>query len=252
MNSWTAAMPAPAARRSSIVHAVDWEIILGGNWLARVGALALIVGTAFFLKLAFDNDWIGETERVLLGVVGGLALIGAGEYWRRRYAIYSQALAGGGVAILYVSVFAAYSFYDLIATYPAIGVLALISVGAAALALWSETILLSFLLWRIGPGRTRRRVRNALAVVTPLLVLALLALVSTSYADDPNAGVVVADEVTLFSGPGESYIRELTLHSGTEVAIVETRRGWLRIAVPGGETQGWAPGDTIERVSPPG
>ena len=125
-------------------------------------------------------------------------------------------------------------------------------VGAAALALWSETILLSFLLWRIGPGRTRRRVRNALAVVTPLLVLALLALVSTSYADDPNAGVVVADEVTLFSGLGESYIRELTLHSGTEVAIVETRRGWLRIAVPGGETQGWAPGDTIERVSPPG
>ena len=137
--------PAPAAQRSSIVHAVDWEIILGGNWLARVGALALIVGTTFFLKLAFDNDWIGETERVLLGVVGGLALIGAGEYWRRRYAIYSQALAGGGVAILYVSVFAAYSFYDLIATYPAIGVLALISVGAAALALRHESTSLAIL-----------------------------------------------------------------------------------------------------------
>ena len=140
--------PDPAPRSAplrGVANFIDWELVLGGNWLARVGALALIVGTAFFLKLAFDNDWIGETERVLLGVVGGLALVGAGEYWRQRYAIYSQALAGGGIAILYVSVFAAYSFYDLIATYPAIGVLALISVGAAALALRHESTSLAIL-----------------------------------------------------------------------------------------------------------
>ena len=80
------------------------RLVLGGNWLARVGVLALIVGTAFFLKLAFDNNWIGETERILLGIVGGLALVGAGEYWRRRYPVYSQALVGGGVAILYLTV----------------------------------------------------------------------------------------------------------------------------------------------------
>lgn len=138
-------MPEPAAPGRGLVGAVDWELILGGNWLARVGVLALIIGTAFFLKLAFDNDWIGETERVLLGIVGGLALVSAGEYWRRRYPIYSQALAGGGVAILYLSVFAAFAFYDLIATYPAIGVLAFISVAAAALALRYESTSLAIL-----------------------------------------------------------------------------------------------------------
>ena len=130
---------------SGVLSAVDWEIILGGNWLARVGVLALIVGTAFFLKLAFDNNWIGETERILLGIAGGLALVGAGEYWRRRYPVYSQALAGGGVAILYLTVFAAFAFYDLMATYPAIGVLAFISVGAAALALRHESTSLAIL-----------------------------------------------------------------------------------------------------------
>lgn len=130
---------------SGVVRAVDWELILGGNWLARVGVLALIVGTAFFLKLAFDNNWIGETERILLGIIGGLALVGAGEYWRRRYPVYSQALVGGGVAILYLTVFAAFAFYDLIATYPAIGVLAFISVGAAALALRYESTSLAIL-----------------------------------------------------------------------------------------------------------
>ncbi len=136
---------AGAAQRMGIASSVDWEMILGGNWLARVGVLALIVGTAFFLKLAFDNNWIGETERILLGIAGGLALVGAGEYWRRRYPVYSQALAGGGVAILYLTVFAAFAFYDLISTYPAIGVLAFISVGAAALALRHESTSLAIL-----------------------------------------------------------------------------------------------------------
>ena len=136
---------AGTVRRRGIASSVDWEIVLGGNWLARVGALALIIGVAFFLKLAFDNDWIGETGRIALGIAGGLALVGAGEYWYRRYAIYAQALIGGGVAILYLSVFAAYAFYDLVAVYPAIGALAFISVGAAALALRHESTSLAIL-----------------------------------------------------------------------------------------------------------
>ena len=113
---------------------MDWEIILGGNWLARVGVLAVVIGVGFFLKLAFDNNWIGEAGRVALGVIGGLALVGAGEYWSKRYAVYSQALAGGGVAILYLSIFAAFAFYGFIGTYPAVGLLLLVSVGAAVQA----------------------------------------------------------------------------------------------------------------------
>ena len=57
----------------------DWEWWLGGNWLARIGVLALILGIGFFLKLAFDNDWIDETGRVVLGLVTGLVLLGGGE-----------------------------------------------------------------------------------------------------------------------------------------------------------------------------
>ena len=63
----------------------------------------------FFLKLAFDNDWIGQTGRVALGIAGGLAFLGAGEYWQRRYPIWSQPLTGGGIAVLYLSIFAAFS-----------------------------------------------------------------------------------------------------------------------------------------------
>ena len=56
----------------------NWEWLVGGNWLARIGIVALILGVAFFISLAIDRGWLGETERVLLGVAGGLALLAAG------------------------------------------------------------------------------------------------------------------------------------------------------------------------------
>ena len=58
----TATPPADEKRGPS---SRDWEWLVGGNWLARVGILALIIGIGFFLKMAFDNDWMGETERVV-------------------------------------------------------------------------------------------------------------------------------------------------------------------------------------------
>jgi len=44
----------------------EWEQILGGNWLARIGVVTLIIGVAFFLKFAFDNNWLGPIARVIM------------------------------------------------------------------------------------------------------------------------------------------------------------------------------------------
>ena len=123
----------------------DWEQIVGGNWLVRVGVLAIIIGVVFFLKLAFDNNWIGPTGRVLLGLVAGLVMLGGGEYLQRRYPIYGHALSGGGIALLYVSTFAAFGLYHLIALTPASGFLLLISVASAALALRHESMALAII-----------------------------------------------------------------------------------------------------------
>ena len=38
----------------------NWEWLLGGNWLARIGIVALIFGVAFFISLAIDRGWLGE------------------------------------------------------------------------------------------------------------------------------------------------------------------------------------------------
>jgi uncharacterized membrane protein len=124
---------------------VDWEFLVGGNWLARIGVVAVIIGMGFFLKLAFDNNWINETGRVILGIVGGLAMLGAGEYWRVKYPAYAQALAGGGIALLYLSLFAAFAIFGLIGLYPAVGLLLLVSVASALLAVRYDSIAMAIM-----------------------------------------------------------------------------------------------------------
>ena len=111
---------------------------MGGNWLARIGIVAVIIGIGFFLKLAFDNDWIGETGRVVLGLAVGLALLGAGEFWQRKYPVWSQPVTGGGIAVLYLSIFAAFSLYELIPAWSALAFSLLVTLTAAGLAIRYE------------------------------------------------------------------------------------------------------------------
>ena len=118
----------------------NWEWLLGGNWLARIGIVALIFGVAFFISLAIDRGWLGETERVILGLVAGLAFLGAGEYYRNRYAVWAQTVTGGGIAILYLSVYGAFALYGLISTELAFGAFALITLAGALLSLRHEAV----------------------------------------------------------------------------------------------------------------
>jgi uncharacterized membrane protein len=126
--------PPPPPREHPPTKPREWEQILGGNWLARIGVIALIIGVAFFLKFAFDQNWLGPTARVILGVVAGAIMVGAGYYWRKRYPTFAQALSGGGIALFYLSFFAAFAIFSLIPLYGAVGLLLLVSIGSAALA----------------------------------------------------------------------------------------------------------------------
>ena len=124
---------------------IDWEQVLGRNWFAIIGAVALVLGIGFFLKLAFDNNWIGDTGRVALGIVVGLALLGAGEYTSRRVPIWSRPVTAGGAAILYLSIYAAFGLYQLIRPDVAFLFLTLVVALAGLLALRYESIVIGIL-----------------------------------------------------------------------------------------------------------
>ena len=113
----------------------DLEARIGGNWFNRIGVLAIFLGVAFFLKYAVDKEWIGPTGRVAIGVTIGIAFLIVGERLRQRYASYAYGLTGGGIAILYASIwFASFKRYDLLAPTVAFALMAVVTAMAALLA----------------------------------------------------------------------------------------------------------------------
>lgn len=98
-----------------------------------VGVLVLVLGVAFFVKYAFDNEWISPTLRVAAGTMAGLAMWIAGlRFSAGGYPLYGRIVAGGGLAIVYVSAYAASAFYGLVPAGVAFMWMALIS-GATAM-----------------------------------------------------------------------------------------------------------------------
>ncbi len=111
------------------------ESEIGSRWLLYVGVVALVIGAAYFQKLAIDNNWIGERARVIEGIVAGLLMVAGGRrFIARGYDAYGQIVAGGGVAVLYVSVYAAATLYELIGRGTAFVALSAVTVLAAVLA----------------------------------------------------------------------------------------------------------------------
>ena len=123
-------------------------------------------------------------------------------------------------------------------------------IAGVAFGIWAALLALVAVSRQGRTARLRMIARYGLAVAAALVVLSVVGLIaSRSAGDAQDHAVVVADQVSLRSGPGDHYIVELALHSGAEVRVLETRQGWLRVALPGGEVQGWAPEGAVEPVS---
>ena len=102
---------------------------VASQWFNRIGILAILIGMAWFLKFAIDNHWIGPLGRVVIGLIAGAGLIGWSERFRAKgYPAFSYSLKAAGSGILYLSLWAAFSLYDLIPA--SLAFLAMIAVTA--------------------------------------------------------------------------------------------------------------------------
>lgn len=129
----------------------EWELLVGGKLLNRIGAFALILGMGFFLKYAFDNNWINETMRVVIGLLVGAVLLAGGERAKHKgLPIFAHGLVGAGLAILYLAVYAAYNFYQLVPQPVALGAMSLVTILAFVQALRFNALSISLLGWAGG------------------------------------------------------------------------------------------------------
>ncbi len=121
--------------------------------------------------------------------------------------------------------------------------------GTAAILFWAASGLAigALMMWRVFP--LRRVLRTVTAFATTAAAILLLLVVSMTYANPyDNTGVITAAAVEIVSGPGPQYPEEFALYSGAQVRVIDSRHGWLRIELPGGELRGWVPSHTIDIV----
>ncbi|MBA1381492.1 DUF2339 domain-containing protein [Pseudomonas brassicacearum] len=130
--------PAPAAPRGpnlfdrAIIGARDW--LFGGNTVLRVGVVLLFLGLAFLLRYATEGMVVPIELRYAGVAASALGLLGLGWWLRQRNSSYALMLQGTGIAVLYLTVFAAMRLHPLLDSKAALGLLVAVTVFSAILA----------------------------------------------------------------------------------------------------------------------
>jgi uncharacterized membrane protein len=130
---------------------IEWESLIGGRLLNWIGALATIIGIGFFLRYAFQNNWITPMMRVAIGLfVGASLLVGGNVSYKRGFKVFSQGLIGAGISILYLSVYASFNFYHLAPQRLAFLMMSAVTVLTLVQAFMFNSLAISILGWAGG------------------------------------------------------------------------------------------------------
>ena len=123
---------------------IDLESRIGSHWLNRIGIAALLIGISYFLKFAFDNNWIGPAGRVTIGILAGIAIVIWSERFRLHgYKAFSYSLKAVGIGALYLSLWAAFHVYSLIPSSVAFAMMLIVTAATAVMALSQDTQILA-------------------------------------------------------------------------------------------------------------
>jgi uncharacterized membrane protein len=122
-----------------------FEERIGTRWVVWIGGLTLALGGFFLVRYSIEAGLLGPGVRTMLGGLFALALLGAGEWTRRRQDIAEiealpianipAILTAAGTAVAFATVYAAYALYDFLAPATAFILLGLVALGTLAAAL---------------------------------------------------------------------------------------------------------------------
>lgn len=144
-----ASAPPPIPLRPPAIQTVlqpkpDLESRIGSHWLNRIGIAAVLIGVSYFLKYAFENNWIGPAGRVTIGLIAGIAIVLWSERFRvKGYKAFSYSLKAVGIGTLYLSLWAAFHIYNLIPSGVAFAMMFMVTASAAAMALAQDAQILA-------------------------------------------------------------------------------------------------------------
>lgn len=119
-------------------RARDW--LLGGNTIVRAGLAVLFVGLVFLARLAANAGLFPIELRLIVIGLAGLALLLVGFGKRRVRPGFALSLQGGGVAVLYLVVFAATRGYAVMPPLAGFAFMILFAALGCALALLQDSL----------------------------------------------------------------------------------------------------------------
>ncbi len=132
-----------AQRKKSGSGGSSAEVEVGQKWLLGIGVLILIIGIGFFLKYAFDQQWIGPAVRISIGFICGVALLLVGSVCHRQNLRGLDIGIGAvGLGTLYLTSYAASQFDRLLpGSLALVLILLTTAIGASLASLWASQAL---------------------------------------------------------------------------------------------------------------
>lgn len=124
--------PEPGAAAAALTAVRDW--FTGGNPVVKVGLIVLFFGVSFLLKYASDHSLLPVELRMAGAGLLGVVLLGIGWRLRLRQTVYALLVQGGGVGVLYLTVFAATRYFDMLPPVAALALMTLIVLFSGILA----------------------------------------------------------------------------------------------------------------------
>ena len=116
-----------------------WNFFFGGNTLVRFGVIVLFFGVAFLLKYASEHIEISIEARLIGVALGAVAMLAVGWRLRARRPGYALIVQGGGIGVLYLTLFAAFRLYQLLPGALVFVLLAAMAVFSAMLAVLQDS-----------------------------------------------------------------------------------------------------------------
>jgi uncharacterized membrane protein len=110
------------------------EWFVGGNAMARIGVVVLFFGVAFLLKYTADRGLFPIELRLVTVVMAAMGLMTIGWRLQNSRRSYGLVLEGGGMGIIYLTLFAAVNHYDLLSPAAGLALMVILVVVANAFA----------------------------------------------------------------------------------------------------------------------
>jgi uncharacterized membrane protein len=118
-----------------------------GNVPVKVGVVLSVFGVGFLVKEGIDREWLAVPLELRLAFVAlfGIGLLVLGWRLRNKKRTYALSVQGGGIAVLYLTIYASFALFELLPAGAAFALLLVVTAAAGTLAVLQDSRALAVL-----------------------------------------------------------------------------------------------------------